>query len=651
MRKRKRNTRISVHAIAGTEVVLLGLDATPEAAKGLLGFSIYKRKGKTGKFSPLMSGRRTFLGEQDEQPDDTTKDARRTPIQAFMWSDYVVDRGDSYTYKVVPVYGSASKLVPDNKNSLEVTIRTEDPQKHAHGVFFNRGVAGSRAYAKRFGKYRKWYLDERLSEFLGKPSARPFVKPKDVPNREAHKWLSRGLEEAMLDFVAQAKKGDKLRASVYEFSYAPIIQAFVSALERGVDVKIIYHSKTKPLIRLKNGPRQKKGEPARAKPKTVTEWSDGLRPDDEVKATASKPLKRYPVEERIKANEAKLAERAVSQIGLNAPKAGKLLDELLKSLNKMLIPRVHTSAISHNKFIVLLEKGKPTKVWTGSTNFTEGGVFGQSNVGHVIRDKKIARTYNAYWNQLSKDPVKPRGKPSEIQKWTVDKQPDLKGLPPTGTTVVFSPRSGGGMLDWYADLMDSAKQSLFFTAAFSVANEIFAVVSKEKELEKGDPYLRYLMLEGTGGHLKEKFPVMQACPQNRMAWGDKFKKRRDQMDDEPIETLTGLNSHVNYLHTKFMLIDPLSNDPIVVSGSANFSEASTTSNDENMLIIRGNSRVADIFLTEYMRLFNHFHTRNRSNKLSAKKLEAARKLQPSDKWTKSYYDPKKQEYHERLLFA
>jgi phosphatidylserine/phosphatidylglycerophosphate/cardiolipin synthase-like enzyme len=62
---------------------------------------------------------------------------------------------------------------------------------------------------------------------------------------------------------------------------------------------------------------------------------------------------------------------------------------------------------------------------------------------------------------------------------------------------------------------------------------------------------------------------------------------------------------VRYLHNKFMLIDPLGDDPIVVSGSANFSDASTRRNDENMLIVRGDQRVADIYLGEFMRLYGH----------------------------------------------
>ena len=75
------------------------------------------------------------------------------------------------------------------------------------------------------------------------------------------------------------------------------------------------------------------------------------------------------------------------------------------------------------------------------------------------------------------------------------------------------------------------------------------------------------------------------------------------------ETLTGFNPLVPYLHTKIILVDPLSADPTVISGSANFSPDSTDANDENMVVIRGNLDVADVYFTEYARIFQHFYAR------------------------------------------
>jgi phosphatidylserine/phosphatidylglycerophosphate/cardiolipin synthase-like enzyme len=100
-----------------------------------------------------------------------------------------------------------------------------------------------------------------------------------------------------------------------------------------------------------------------------------------------------------------------------------------------------------------------------------------------------------------------------------------------------------------------------------------------------------------------------------------------------------------------MLLDPLSEDPIVISGSANFSKNSTISNDENMLIIRGDTRVADIYLGEFMRLFNHFHSRNVSNKLTDEEEKQASFLTPDYSWTKPYYTDGAPEQAERLLFG
>ena len=96
---------------------------------------------------------------------------------------------------------------------------------------------------------------------------------------------------------------------------------------------------------------------------------------------------------------------------------------------------------------------------------------------------------------------------------------------------------------------------------------------------------------------------LRNMPENTFAVGGLI--RTNKIDGWVKERLTGLNRNVRYVHNKFMLVDPLGDDPVVVAGSANFSEASTTKNDENMVITCGNLRVADIYLGEFMRLYSH----------------------------------------------
>ena len=359
MRKRGKNKRTSVHAIAGTEVVLLGLNVTEQAAEGLLGFTISRRTGTTGAFKTLEGDGRTFPGQTS---DGKKTDSKTAPVQAMQWLDDEVDPDTTYTYKVQPVYGKPSALKRRKSEAVEVTVTTENPEEKKHAIYFNRGIAGSQRYSEQFGKYMKWYMDPKLSELIGRPTARPYIKPQDVPDRAAYTWMSRGLEEAALGFIAQAK-GPRysLRAAVYELTYAPVIQAFVDALERGADVKIVHHAKPVNLYRL--------GQDYNADMTTnYIVKEDGKRlpdPDKSPKVYKNKAVVHELLQESITAD----AVDAVGAIGLKAPTSFKARNKLIKAFDGMMIPRKITQ-ISHNKFVVLLKDGKPIQVWTGSTNFT-----------------------------------------------------------------------------------------------------------------------------------------------------------------------------------------------------------------------------------------------------------------------------------------
>ena len=60
------------------------------------------------------------------------------------------------------------------------------------------------------------------------------------------------------------------------------------------------------------------------------------------------------------------------------------------------------------------------------------------------------------------------------------------------------------------------------------------------------------------------------------------------------------------------MVDPVGDRPILVTGSANFSAASTTKNDENMVLFVGEParELCQSYLVEFMRLFRHFEWRN-----------------------------------------
>lgn len=612
MRFTKSNAQLSVKAISGLEVILLGFNIPESDRENLLGFKVLK---KYGSKEYVLSDGRKFEGSHDSL------------IQDFLWGDYSVNPDKIYHYKISAVYGT-----PDDQHEsevIELEVKTEDPNHEEHAVFFNRGVAGSQAYSRKFDEYRRWYKTDAFEEDSSKIRYKQFIKPEDVPNGEAYKWLSRGLEEALLSFINKAEDSSySIRASLYELSYVPAAQAFVDAIERGADVKIIHHAKRKTAYKMKRN----------SSADTKVTYTDGTDTKE-----FNGELTKYKTLEGITST----AMQTVAKAGVKNP-------ENWRKFSQMMIQRTNTT-ISHNKFIILLKDGKPIEVWTGSTNITYGGIYGQSNIGHIVRDESIAQKYFEYWTKLSEDPIKSkRGSDpnfTAMKNWVAENNPNLDDLPPNSIHPIFSPRKDVDMLQWYADRMKEAKQSIFFTAAFSMDKRVLKILKDDNEEAEG-PFQRYLLLEGITGLMRDKYPILQESNQNRISYGAEFKKRKGiPHTDIAIETLTGLNDHVNYIHTKYLVVDALTDDPIIISGSANFSEASTINNDENMLIIRGNTRIADMFVCDFMRLFNHFKRRNDSNELSDEKFIKDEHLDSSSEWAAPFFTPKHQLEQQRLLFG
>ena len=125
MRERNNNQDISVHAIAGTYVVLLGLNATEKAAKGLLGFTIQRREGQTGEWEPLIGDGRIFKGLESNVS---------AIHQDFLWGDYVVAPKTIYTYRVVPVYGDPRALDLDVKGISRPSIKDIRRPNESQGI-------------------------------------------------------------------------------------------------------------------------------------------------------------------------------------------------------------------------------------------------------------------------------------------------------------------------------------------------------------------------------------------------------------------------------------------------------------------------------------------------------------------------------------
>jgi phosphatidylserine/phosphatidylglycerophosphate/cardiolipin synthase-like enzyme len=86
------------------------------------------------------------------------------------------------------------------------------------------------------------------------------------------------------------------------------------------------------------------------------------------------------------------------------------------------------------------------------------------------------------------------------------------------------------------------------------------------------------------------------------------------------------------VHSKVLVIDPFSNNPIVVTGSHNFSASASKKNDENFLIIRGHKALAAAYAAHVMAVYSHYRFRSYVRQCIVEHKKPFSYLDDSDKW-------------------
>jgi len=310
--------------------------------------------------------------------------------------------------------------------------------------------------------------------------------------------------------------------------------------------------------------------------------------------------------------------------------------------------------LMHNKFFILSKGNKPFAVWTGSTNLTKNGIFGHSNLGHIVEDETVARSFMEYWKRLDDDP--------DIDNDYRDANMEATPVPEQiedGTVTIFSPRRTNlDSLEWYAKIAGGAKDALFMTFAFGMHEKFKDIYRSE------DGKLRMALMEKafSSPRVKERdekdIQELRNLPNVIVSIGNRIVTNSFDRWLQERGTIGG-RVHVYWIHTKYMLVDPLGKKPIIISGSANFSKASTDTNDENMLVIKGNKRIADIYFGEFIRLFSHYSFREAVKwALEKEKLGKPQEWKPEylvnkDEWMKPYFTEgeKSGRYLRREYFA
>jgi phosphatidylserine/phosphatidylglycerophosphate/cardiolipin synthase-like enzyme len=103
------------------------------------------------------------------------------------------------------------------------------------------------------------------------------------------------------------------------------------------------------------------------------------------------------------------------------------------------------------------------------------------------------------------------------------------------------------------------------------------------------------------------------------------------------------------VHHKFVVIDAEGDNPIVFTGSANFSGNSLHNNDENLIKITACPRLAGMYMAEFLRLYEHYRARFHFERHQSG--QTTFQLTTDNSWSKKYFIAESPEQKARTAMA
>jgi phosphatidylserine/phosphatidylglycerophosphate/cardiolipin synthase-like enzyme len=338
----------------------------------------------------------------------------------------------------------------------------------------------------------------------------------------------------------------------------------------------------------------------------------------------------------------------------------------LKASAKSLLYREPPSGhIVHNKFLIYVDaSGTPQAVLTGSCNWTDTGLCAQTNNSIVIQDKMVAARYMAYWKKLQADETAYEAAspfqdaPLRTFNGTAKNLSLDKGTDDASTlTSYFSPctpkqrsKTKGKAEAIPVDMKDlsdrimAAKNAVLFLAFIPGTPSITEFAAAAQKANK-DLFVRgcvtspdaagnfYYDLKGTSPPKKQKGVKSPAAPQDaRVISANALDKTVPAGWTKEL-----LKAGFAITHDKIVVIDPFADDCVVITGSHNLGYQASYNNDENLVMIEGNKKLAMAYATHVLDVYDHFSWRWTINQGGANTVDANLKTTP-DAWLNWYFD-------------
>jgi phosphatidylserine/phosphatidylglycerophosphate/cardiolipin synthase-like enzyme len=307
-------------------------------------------------------------------------------------------------------------------------------------------------------------------------------------------------------------------------------------------------------------------------------------------------------------------------------------------------PRTRTH-IMHDKFLVALKSAKALRVVMGSANYTTEGLTQQANLMHTWDCPELADLYLRRKRLIQGDPTVPAtAKEAGWSKRIICGDAKVRAFFPPEPRVPKGEE--GSSIGAVIDAVRKAESSVVFClfsptdlelldACFEVADQgkmMFGLVNTVPEREPGPNKM------GVTDPVKVAiYDRSRKAKHVEIGGHDAFAKGHTPMGFSWEDSTLGEGGgYPVYIHHKFVVIDGETTHPTIYTGSANMSANSVFYNDENLLEITGCPRMGQIYLAEFMRLFEHYRARLSFN-LHTNDQNQPYQLAPDNSWSSDWY--------------
>ncbi|MGA9601372.1 MAG: phospholipase D-like domain-containing protein [Methylocystis sp.] len=301
-------------------------------------------------------------------------------------------------------------------------------------------------------------------------------------------------------------------------------------------------------------------------------------------------------------------------------KAAEALDGKIDLSRRML----KSKGLGHNKFAMIYKQDKPLKLLTGSTNWAMTGLCTQVNnmltldAGSPDNDA-ILKQYGDQWDALlaakNDFPKDLKNDNSEIRRkasgaWNIWFAPTLEhaDLESVSAMIVkaqhsihflmFDPGTNGLLQPVLQAQSDNPE-----LVVFGVVNQLSLTKTTGSGEDRQTVRVNLLSPE-----FSRSFPLEVVEPEGVHSalgpWAAEVT-RRDFLGPSPQAPNIG---HA-IVHAKVLILDGLSDNPVVITGSHNFSKSASEKNDENLLILRKAPELAKKYLVEINSVYEHYRWR------------------------------------------